>query len=135
MNQIVVWYDGSENARRALEKVIEFARYGAKVTVVSAVHIPVLVGYPGAKEHSSEAAQANSALHEASALLVQFGVEAELVEGPGTPEAVIVDEARQRDADLIVVGTRGLNVVKRLVLGSVSTKLVHDAPCSVLAVR
>ena len=41
----------------------------------------------------------------------------------------------ERKADLIVVGTRGLGGAKRLVLGSVSTRLVHDAPCSVLVVR
>ena len=47
----------------------------------------------------------------------------------------MVQEAEASDADLIVVGTRGLHATKRLFLGSVSTKVVHHAPCDVLVVR
>jgi nucleotide-binding universal stress UspA family protein len=39
------------------------------------------------------------------------------------------------NADLIIVGTRGLNTAQRLLLGSVSTKVMHHAPCDVLVVR
>ena len=48
---------------------------------------------------------------------------------------MIVQEAEESGADLIVVGTRGLNAAKRLVLGSVSTNVVHHAPCDVLVVH
>jgi nucleotide-binding universal stress UspA family protein len=49
--------------------------------------------------------------------------------------AELVQEAEESGADLIVVGTRGLNAAKRLVLGSVSTNVVQHAPCDVLVVR
>jgi nucleotide-binding universal stress UspA family protein len=57
------------------------------------------------------------------------------IEGHGNPADVLVEEAEESGADLIVVGTRGLNAARRLVLGSVSTNVVQHAPCDVLVVR
>lgn len=53
----------------------------------------------------------------------------------GIPKDVIVDEAREWGADLIVVGSHGYGVVRRLVLGSVAAAVVASAPCSVHVVR
>lgn len=57
------------------------------------------------------------------------------VAGIGDPADAIVDEAGDWGADLIVLGTRGLGGAQRLLLGSVSTKVLHRAPCDVLVVR
>jgi nucleotide-binding universal stress UspA family protein len=57
------------------------------------------------------------------------------VEGVGSPTDVIVQEAEESGADLIVVGTRALNAPKRLLLGSVSINAVPHAPCDVLVAR
>jgi nucleotide-binding universal stress UspA family protein len=48
---------------------------------------------------------------------------------------MIIDEAEKEGVDLILMGTRGMNAVDRWLLGSVSTKVVHHAPCNVLVVR
>ena len=48
---------------------------------------------------------------------------------------MLVQQAREAGADLIAVGTRGLNAAQRALLGSVSTKVVHHAECDVLVVR
>jgi len=53
----------------------------------------------------------------------------------GDPADMILDEAKVRDADLIVVGSRGLNAAQRFLLGSVSPKVVSHAHCPVLIVR
>lgn len=53
----------------------------------------------------------------------------------GMPKDVIVEEAREWDADLIVVGSHGYGRVKRVVLGSVAAGVVASAPCSVRVVR
>ena len=53
----------------------------------------------------------------------------------GSPRQVIVDEAEQWGADLIVLGSRGLGAWNRLLLGSVSNAVVHHAKCSVEIVR
>jgi nucleotide-binding universal stress UspA family protein len=55
--------------------------------------------------------------------------------GGGSPEGVIVEEAEEWGADLIVVGSHGYGFWKRAWLGSVSNAVVHHAPCSVLIVR
>jgi nucleotide-binding universal stress UspA family protein len=53
----------------------------------------------------------------------------------GIPKDVIVEEAREWGADLIVLGSHGYGFVKRLVLGSVAAAVVASAPCSVQVVR
>jgi nucleotide-binding universal stress UspA family protein len=53
----------------------------------------------------------------------------------GTPESRIVETAEQIGADLIVLGSHGYNRWERLLLGSVSSSVVHHAPCSVMVVR
>jgi len=53
----------------------------------------------------------------------------------GSPREVIVDEAKEWGADLIVVGSHGYGFWDRMLLGSVSDAVIHHAPCSVLVVR
>lgn len=53
----------------------------------------------------------------------------------GLPGDVLVHAAEAKDIDLLVVGARGLGALKRLVLGSVSERVLHHAPCSVLVVH
>lgn len=53
----------------------------------------------------------------------------------GHPAEEIVAAAGEADVDLVVVGARGLGPVKRLALGSVSERVLHQAPCSVLVVK
>ena len=69
--------------------------------------------------------------------LVQSGVKASfhVVSGLNTePADLIADVAKEADADLIVVGTRGHGRVAGMLLGSVTQRLLHVAPCPVLAV-
>lgn len=53
----------------------------------------------------------------------------------GDPADVICREAEKKKIDLIIIGTRGISGVSRFLLGSVSSKVVSHAPCSVLVVR
>jgi nucleotide-binding universal stress UspA family protein len=135
MRNIVVGYDGSETAKRALERAAELATDGATVTVVSAVHVHSAAGRGAGPVDPDEVHERRQELAEAETLLGEKGIKPSLVEGHGDPADVIVDQAKESGADLIVVGNRGLNVGARLLLGSVSTKVLHDAPCDVLVVR
>ena len=87
----------------------------------------------GAHLDPSEFQQRRGDLEEAQRLLSDPGIDVEPVEAQGDPGNVIVEAAK--DADLIVVGSRGLNPVQRMLLGSVSSKVVHRAACDVLVVR
>lgn len=138
MKQIVVGYDGSDHARRALERAAELAAPETVVTVVAAVHVvsPLAGQGPGAAlVDQKDAAERDRALEEAKAFLEERGVPVATAERIGDPAAAIVDTASHIGADLIIVGTRGRNLAQRLSLGSVSTRVVHDAHCDVLVVR
>jgi nucleotide-binding universal stress UspA family protein len=63
------------------------------------------------------------------------GVELDTHTREGDPAEVIIEVANEQQADLIVVGSRGLTGIKRFLLGSVSNKVSHHAPCSVMIVR
>jgi nucleotide-binding universal stress UspA family protein len=104
---------------------------------VAAVHVRPHAGRgPGHPPvDPDEKAERRKELEDAEAFLSAEGIEARVVAGVGDPAKAIVDEARDWGADLIVVGTRGLGGAKRLLLGSVSTKVLHHAPCDVLVVR
>lgn len=132
--KIVVGYDGSDGAKRALERAITLAGNDGRITVIAAAEIHARPGITeGVRLDPSEIQRRRKDLEEAKALLAERGVDAETLEAQGDPGDVIVNSAK--DADLVVVGSRGLNPFQRLLLGSVSTKVVHRAECDVLVVR
>jgi nucleotide-binding universal stress UspA family protein len=132
--KIVVGYDGSDGAKRALDRAIALAGDDGRLTVVTAAETHARPGITeGARLDPSELERRRKDLEEAKALLTTRGVDAETLGAQGDPGDVILDNAK--DADLVVVGSRGLNPFQRLLLGSVSTKVVHRAECDVLVVR
>jgi nucleotide-binding universal stress UspA family protein len=132
--EIVVGYDGSEPAKRALARAATLANERTRLIVVaitepyprSGVTIP-------ANEDAAEIRRRRDDLDDARAILSQRGVRAELAQRRGTAADVLVEASR--DADLVIVGSRKLSRLRRLLLGSVSAKIVHDAACDVLVVR
>lgn len=63
------------------------------------------------------------------------GVNTEYTQEFGDPSRIICDLARSWQADLIILGRRGLTGISEFFLGSVSNYVLHHAPCSVLAVQ
>jgi nucleotide-binding universal stress UspA family protein len=63
------------------------------------------------------------------------GISAEPYPREGDPADAILDVAEETNADLIVVGNKGMTGAKRFLLGSVPNKVSHHAPCGVLIVR
>lgn len=135
MDRILVAFDGSQSAKRALEEVSKLCGEGTTVTVVSVAEELPQFGRAAAMLLPEEDAERQSELREAKALLADRGITAELVERRGEAAARILDEAERERADLIVLGTRGLSPGRRWLLGSVSTKVLHHARCNVLVVR
>jgi len=80
------------------------------------------------RQHEELTARAADSLRE-------NGLIAESVVREGDPRSVIVDEARDWPADLIVIGSHGYSGIKRWLLGSVAQSVVSHAPCSVEVVR
>jgi nucleotide-binding universal stress UspA family protein len=135
MKRIVVGFDGSDNARKALERAAEIAN-GATVAVVSATSPQKFLRDPGeSKEDPADVEARTQALAEARKYLEEKGITGQYISGHGNPADVIVAEAEDSGADLIIVGTRGLNAAQRALLGSISTNVVHHATVDVLVVR
>ena len=133
--RILLCYDGSAEAKHALERVGEIASaVPSQVTVVSVAEPiyeqPVYAGFADPGEEQSH----RRLLEEAAEELRGRGVDATTAEQVGQPAAAILDAARD-GADLVVVGSRHRGLIKRLLFGSVSAELVVEAPCDVLVVR
>ena len=67
--------------------------------------------------------------------MVPTGVEKEAFSETGSPAVVILDFATDKEMDMIVMGSRGLGVVKGVLLGSVSQYIVEQSKCPVLVVK
>ncbi len=134
LRRIVIGYDGSDAARRALERVPELVGEQSEVTVVTAV--PTTVTSLGPRPPDpAEVEEQRRKLEEAWEALRRRGIRARSVERAGDPAERIVEEAERVDADLIVVGTHGKGLPRRLLLGSVSEKVLRTAHRDVLVVR
>ncbi len=138
MSTVVVGLDGSEGARTALGFALNEARLrGAEVRVVAAWHLPAAAyagGYgPGDAQLYGELEQ--EARDNAAGALDRVdasGVEVTTVVREGNPSHVLLEEAG--DAELLVVGSRGLGGFRGLLLGSVSQQCAHHAPCPLVIV-
>ena len=132
--RVLIAYDGSEPARRGLDRVVKFMPEASVAIVTVAEPIYRDRRYSGYADPSEEERQRQT-LAEAREVLRKAGLEARTAAPVGPAAEEIVRTARDAEADLVVLGARGLNPVKRLVLGSVSTKVLHEAPCDVLVVK
>ena len=135
---IVVAADGSENALRAAQEAAKIA----KLSSVSRVTIVYVADFEKAKNEVLHAVSAESLymkrrqkIASVEAIFreanVQFSVE--LLNGAPGPE--IVKFANEHAADLVVIGSRGLNNLQEMVLGSVSHKVVKRVNCPALIVK
>ncbi len=88
-----------------------------------------------AKRAQEEEQQGQALLEETLAELSKMGIVAEGMLKRGDAATEIIQVAKEKESDLIVAGSRGLNPIRSWLLGSVSRKLLHYAPCSVLVVR
>jgi nucleotide-binding universal stress UspA family protein len=135
---IIMALDGSEHSLKAFDYACEMAeKYGAKLILLHAYHpTSDLRGAEGFDQLVAKRKQAGELIiKNARRRLKQdsLKVEEDLLEGPAAD--AIVSAAKVRNADLVVMGTRGMGSFKGLLFGSVSTKVTHYAACPVLVVR
>ena len=137
---IVAGTDGSQRADVALKEAIDLASsQGARLHLVAA--------FSKRESHwedlQSTASVASVNLGQVAEQVLareakkaeEQGVEVDWEAHEGDPAEVIIEAAIAVDADLIVVGNRGMSGTLRFMLGSVPNKVTHHAPCSVLVVH
>lgn len=140
MKTILLATDGSACARRATSEAIELAQAtGWPLHVVSVWHIPVQVGYglPTAVPEMIHAQRehAENVARDTAERAVEAGVTTTSEVRQGIPAEEICAAAQELPAGVVVVGAHGWGPVKRILIGSVSTHVLHEAPCPVLVVR
>jgi nucleotide-binding universal stress UspA family protein len=129
---IVVGYDGSDAARRALVRVRDLEPRAARVLLVAVA--PDLRSAGLQSQLAGGTFDAARVSEEAFDLLDAPNASVELRTMTGDPAVVLVEVAREVAANLLVVGRRGGDFVARTLLGSVAERVVQQAPCDVLVV-
>ena len=138
MKTIVVGYDDSEPAKRALARAADLGdAFGAKLVVTSVAPVSAsgaAHGFGGVdptdapERHQKELAHAREYLGTRK-------IDAEYLDAVGEPAETIVAAAEQSGADLIVVGSREVSVIQRLLGQSVSQSVASHAHVDVLIVH
>jgi nucleotide-binding universal stress UspA family protein len=145
VTKILVPLDGSTYADKALKYAVEIAKkFNATLTLVHViVEPPPLVSGAAAPEaipflpqmHTVREELGKKILAKGEETVKSMGLQADTVLESGHPSEIIINTAKNRGIDLIVVGSRGVGGIKGFFLGSVSDKVSHHAPCPVLIVR
>ncbi len=139
LNGVLVPVDFSESSRRAVHYALSLARpFDAEIRLL---HVVEALFLPPDAEVVDLAAFAATLNNEAAKCLSKLREEV-AARGPateelraGTPYREIVDAARERNADLIIMGTRGRTGLAGMLMGSTAERVMHHAPCPVLVVR
>ena len=137
---IVVGTDGSVTADVAVKRAAVLAKAsGARLELVSGYresYSPsVGTGLPGSDANEENRKHAHGLLEKAASRLRAEGLAVETHCMRGDPADALIEVAEATEADLIVVGNKGMQGGKRFLLGSVPNKVSHHAPCSVMIVR
>jgi nucleotide-binding universal stress UspA family protein len=135
--KILVPVDGSAYALKAVETACDLAKAQAPAAVILAAvatQIPELE--EGVYIAEKMKAQAEIALAKAKDAAKAKGIDAAVILGIGaSPAQEIVQLAKDQQADLLVIGSRGLAGKTRSFLGSTASQVVTYSPCSVLVVK
>jgi nucleotide-binding universal stress UspA family protein len=135
MGAIVLGFDGSPAAERALERAAALTGADGRVVIVTASVSPPpsvvdepIVGGPSPADR-------DALLERAATALRSRGIEPALVAADAGPTEALLEAARAHDASLIVLGSRASDYPTRVILGSTAENVVRQAPCDVLVVR
>jgi nucleotide-binding universal stress UspA family protein len=138
MKRILIATDGSAGSGLALEQGLSLAAdSGATVTVAYVKQPPSsFLGEPHYQDSiSEEADHARGVITDAKLRATRYDAQVDYEVVEGDPVDAILAFARSRNADLIVVGSRGLGAMKGLVLGSVSNAILHQSDRPVLVAK
>lgn len=144
--RILLASDGSECALKAARAAAQIAtRFDSTITVVSVLSMPLptatMIGLPGFEADAAAVTRyteevQDSVMKRTCATLCEAGItKFDTRQEVGHPAEAIVRVAAGTQADLIVVGSRGLSGIQQFLLGSTSDRVAHHAHCPVLIVK
>ena len=132
--------DGSDNSYRALDAALLLSeKLGSIITVIHVMEeVPIThIGWEKMLNELLEAYKKENQdiLLKCSEIANQKGLTVKTFLIEGNPASAILDYNKKEKFDLVIMGSRGLGKFKELILGSVSSKIVHHSPCAVLLIR
>jgi len=137
---ILVPVDGSDNSYRALDAALLLSeKLGSNITVIHVME-QVPITHIGSEKLLNEVLQAykkenQEILSKCSEIATQKGFTINTFLLEGNPASAILDFSKKEKFDLLIMGRRGLGKFKELILGSISSKIVHHSPSAVLLIR
>lgn len=134
--KILVATDGSKNSVNAVEKAVDFAKsYGGNLIALSVVDLPDELYAEAPTLVDNLVAKAKGYVGDVSGLADKIGVTVRTEVREGESYRSVVSLAAEESVDLIVMGSHGRTGLKRLLMGSVTEKVIGHAPCPVLVVK
>jgi len=134
--RILVAVDGSIYSEYAIDQAISMGSIcNSEIFIVTVVDLypEQMTAAPALMERMSQ--EARDLLERARAKVEKANIKYETIVHMGGPaHESIIKEAKEKDIDLIIIGTHGRTGLKRLLMGSVAQKVVGYAPCPVLVV-
>lgn len=136
-SNILVAYDGSDYSNAALiESSNLIKRHGGRIVMVHAVYFDEEEFAIAPEQREKRFELGKNLCHTAKETISsEFRIEVESLVCEGEPPDVIADIAMEKKADLVAMGTYGRKGLKRLLMGSVTSKVIVSAPCDVIVVK
>ena len=136
---IVVGTDGSERAGNAVRIAMGWAKaFGAELHAINVVHASAAAGFADSRAAQFEVNRMQGDAEKIRSQLLADakaeGISIEVHHPGGDPAAALLGTAEKVNADLVVVGNRGMGGMKRFVKGSVPNTVAHNCHCDVLIV-
>jgi nucleotide-binding universal stress UspA family protein len=139
-SKILVPVDGSDNSYRALDAALFLSeKLGSNITVIHVMEdVPVL--YIESQKLLSELLEnykkeKQDILSKCSEIATKKGETIKTVLLQGNPASIILDFSKKEKYDIVIMGSRGMGKFKEIILGSVSSKIVHHSSCPVMLIR
>lgn len=146
--KVLIGTDGSDEAIAAANDALALLATPDAVLLLVVVEPPVLAtagmesGFAGGLATPDAIDTAWAAVNKDAEAALDRTLGALSIDAPieqviaqGDPGSVICQLADEQDVDVVVVGSRGQGAIRRALLGSVSTHVVHHAPCPVMVIR
>ena len=136
-SRVLVGIDGSPESLDAASRASVLAEPGTPIDLVAAWHPtpPLVMGMPDVPVYDADERAAREAAEAALAEARSHLAGGRTVAVRGLPGDVLLDAARESGATLLAVGSHGQRRMEGIVFGSTATRVIHDAPCSVLVAR
>jgi nucleotide-binding universal stress UspA family protein len=139
-SKILVPVDGSDISYRALDSALFLSeRLGSKITAIHVIEKVPTVYIQSQKfldeileTHKNES---QKILDECSSIATKKGIAINTILLEGNPASTILEFSQMEKYEVIIIGSRGMGHFKELILGSVSSKILHHSLCPVLLIR